>query len=154
MNDYTFLFRSLRKPATGLLKSTFESSFIHKSWRTGHEFCRERFVPEEYMDEPDDDARSSRVWWKKDPEDGTMCRSAPSRVKDNPHLNYEEYVESPANSTRSCGAAVARRGRDFTGGKFQKSWFGRRWRRQGEYFLVDGGPPEGCTGGNCPVSWP
>ncbi len=136
----TYLFRSLRKPSEGPLSEVpLRMRLSSNPGGKGSGFLRERFVPDAYMDEPDEDVRFSKMWWKADPTDGTRRLFVPARLKDNPHLNYEEYVQSlmqldPVTRAQQLHGDW----REFSGGRFQKEWFARRWWRHGDYFYTTG----------------
>ncbi len=135
----TYLFRSLRKPVTGPLADVpLRYRLSSNPGGRGSAFLRDRFVPEEYMNEANEDKRFSRVWWKKDA-DGTQRLFVPARLKDNPSLNYEQYVQSlmqldPVSRAQQLHGDW----RDFSGGRFLKEWFARRWKTHGNYFYTTG----------------
>ncbi len=139
---YTFLFRSLRKTTTGAVADVpLRVRAGTNPGGKGMAFVRERFVPDEYMAEPDEEKRFGRLWWKSDPHDGSLRLFVPARVQDNPSLNYEEYLQSlmqldPVTRAQQLHGDW----RDFSGGRFLKDWFERRWWKHGDYYYTTGNP--------------
>jgi predicted phage terminase large subunit-like protein len=144
-DHYTFLFRSLRKPISGpLSKIPLRVRSSTNPGGIGHVFVRERFIPDDYLEEPDEDKRFSRLWWKRDSETGELRLFVPARFKDNIFIDQEAYMRSlmemnPVDRARQMHGDW----RDFSGGQFQKEWFTRRWWKHGDYYYTTGGNPRG-----------
>ena len=136
---YTFLFRSLRKLTVGPIADVpLRVRATSNPGGKGMAFVRDRFVPNEYMEEPDEESRFGRVWWKRGDDDVDRL-FVPSRAKDNPCLDYESYVASLMQLDPVARAQQLHGDwRDFSGGRFFKEWFARRWFRHGDYYYVDG----------------
>ncbi len=141
-DHYTFLFRSLRKPNSGPLSEVpLRVRCGTNPGGIGHAFVRERFIPDAYLDEPDEDMRFSRLWWKRDPETGELRLFVPARFKDNTFIDQTAYERSlmemnPIDRARQMHGDW----RDFSGGQFEKDWFTRRWWRHGDYFYTTDNP--------------
>jgi predicted phage terminase large subunit-like protein len=96
----------------------------------GHEWVKERFVPDEYLQARTDE-RFERVWWKGD------RLFVPARMQDNPHLDVAEYQES-LKEVDPVSRAQVEQG-DWTahaGGRFRREWL-RWWKPYGTGYYLD-----------------
>lgn len=97
----------------------------------GHEWVKNRFIPDGYLIERADD-RFDRVWWKGD------RLFVPARMQDNPHLDAGEYQAS-LKEVDPVSRAQVEEG-DWTahaGGRFKREWL-RWWKAYGTGYVLDG----------------
>lgn len=91
-SQYTYLFSRLRRLATAEIPIRMRAA--SNPGGLGARWVHERFIPEGFSPA---DAEMPKVWWKETEDDrGKLVKRAfiPARLKDNPFLDQEEYVES------------------------------------------------------------
>jgi predicted phage terminase large subunit-like protein len=80
-DDYVFLFSRLRR--TREIAAPLRMRSASNPGNLGHDWVRERFIPEQAGDDPTVD-----VYWKQG------AAYVPARIRDNPAVDAREYVES------------------------------------------------------------
>src|SRR5262249_54349177 len=132
--QYTFLFRSLRKPHHG---TALDAVPLRMRAQTnpgdrGGPWVKKRFICDDYF-RASEEERFTRIW----PKDGRMF--VPARVEDNLSANVAEYEQSLAQLEPVAGAQ--QRHGDWTAhadGRFKANWW-RRYRLDVDVLVLDDG---------------
>lgn len=116
---YTYLFSRQRRRADSAIPMRMRAT--SNPGGIGHDFVKSRFV------DPSASVRGERQFF-------------PAKVTDNPNIDIDAYVASLAHLDPVTRAQLLAGDWDvFTEGKIKREWLNKRWRRSGDYYLLDSG---------------